>query len=97
MMRVICEQHRNGIPDEDPPIVIPALTGEKYWLAWPDAQGHEESSPEVLARKLKGAENRGWNVERTSAKEFHAWKVYPDGDGTADRPHRKDRYFRIVR
>jgi len=95
-MRVICEQYRDGVPDEHV-TEIPRLEGEKYWRAWPDAQGQEESSPEILERKLLGAEYHGWQVERTSATEFHAWKEYEDGDGTPDRPNRKDRYFRIVR
>jgi hypothetical protein len=79
-MRVVCEQHRDGIPDEHV-TVIPALK--------------REPAKATLERKLAGAEYRGWTVERTSETEFHVWKEYVDGDGTPDRPHRKDRYFRL--
>lgn len=80
-MKVICIQSRDGIPDEDP-IVIPPLKGE--------------IPTQTLQRKFKGAEYRDWNVEPTS-DGFHAWKEYSDGDGTVDRPNRKDRYFKLVK
>lgn len=96
-MKVVCEQHRDGVPDADPPIVIPALEGAKFHERWPDEEGEQESAALTLERKLAGAENRGWSVERRSVGEFHAWKLYSGGEGTLDRPHRKDRYFRIVR
>lgn len=92
-MRVICEQHRDGVPD-DYVVEVSPLRGEKYEAHY-ECQG-SETPAETLARKLTGAENRGWQVEATSDTEFHAWKLYADGDGTPERPHRKDRYFRIV-
>lgn len=81
-MAVVCEQYRDGVPDEHV-VLIPPLPGED------DAA--------TLERKRYGAEElHGWRVEQVSETEFHAWKEYVDGDGTPDRPHRKDRYFRIV-
>lgn len=94
-MRVICEQHRDGVAD-DYVTVIPPLKGEKFARRWPDEKRKGESVALTLQRKLEGAEYHGWQVERTSETEFHAWKEYSDGDGTIERPHRKDRYFRIV-
>lgn len=78
-MKVICEQYRDGVPDGDP-LVVPPLNGE--------------TTVETLARKLAGAIDKGWTV-LTSIDSFHAWKIYSDGDGTHDRPNRKDRYFSI--
>jgi len=82
MMKVICEQYRDGVKDDAPPIVIPKLKNE--------------SVSKTLERKMNGADLHGWDIERMNDNEFHAWKEYSDGDGTPDRPNRKDRYFRIV-
>lgn len=81
-MKVICEQFRDGIRDEAPVIIVLPLDDELV-------EG-------TLDRKLLGAENHGWNVEWVSDIEFHAWKYYADGDGTIDKPNRKDRFFRII-
>lgn len=78
---VVCEQHRDGVPDEYV-TVIPPLEGE--------------TDLETLDRKLAGAQQHGWQVELLPAiAGFHAWKQYADGRDTIDRPYRKDRYFRI--
>lgn len=93
-MRVVCEQLRDGIPDAAP-VDVPGLVGEgRHGAEIVERDG--ETPAETLARKLAGAEYHGWQVARIAETEFHAWKEYADGDGTPDRPHRKDRYFRIV-
>ena len=92
-MRVICEQYRDGAPDDDV-IEVPPLEGEKYEARYEEKGA--ETPAQTLARKMAGAENRGWQVKILSNLEFHAWKEYADGDGTPERPSRKDRYFRIV-
>lgn len=81
MPTVICVQYRDGIEDEEP-IVIPPLENETVY--------------QTLERKMKGADLHDWNVEKISETEFRAWKEYADGNGTPDRPNKKDRYFRIV-
>jgi hypothetical protein len=78
-VEVVCEQHRDGVPDEYV-IVVPPL--------------HGETAEDTLARKRDGAERHGWAVEGI-ADGFHAWKEYGNGEGVRDRPYRKDRYFRI--
>lgn len=83
-MPVICEQHRDGVPDD----YVVEVQRDKH--------NPDETDAETLERKLAGAEYHGWQVERTSETEFHAWKEYGDGDGTIEAPNRKDRYFRIV-
>ena len=50
---------------------------------------------DMMEVKLESAESKGWNIERID-DGFHAWKEYDDGNGTLERPNRKDRYFRIV-
>jgi len=82
MVKIICEQYRDGVKDDAAPLVIPKLKNEK--------------PEQTLERKFKGAEKRGWIVEWVSDIEFHAWKYYTDGDGTPERPNRKDRFFKVI-
>lgn len=92
-MRVICEQHRDGVPDEHV-TEIPELRGVGR-CGEEIVEREGETPAETMERKLLGARYHGWSVELT-ADGFHAWKEYGDGDGTPERPHRVDRYFRMV-
>lgn len=92
-MKVVCEQYVDGIQVGDD-VVIPELVGVGR-CGESVVERNGETPNETLERKLLGAKYHGWNVERTK-DGFHAWKLYSDGDGTPDRPNRKDRYFRIV-